>query len=205
MIADATGVMATPAEIAARDGVSKQAITKTVRRLADEHALPVERDGRDRIVKFSVAHYDHLRGAYANSAKVNASRESEPASPAARPGAPSQPPPSGTSRDEALRQQAWLQVGRERLRRQEEAGKLVRRDRVDAALAECGQEIRAVVGRLPNKADDLALIVSREGVHGLRSMLRTIAFELGTEIADKLSVIGSAAPETDPALEGEEL
>lgn len=197
---DQTQIMAAPAEVAARDGVTKQAVTKLARRLADEHALPVERDGRGRIIRFSLAHYDHLRGSFDSSAKVSAARGEPPAAASGE-----QASLSATSRDEALRQEAWLRVNREKLRRQEDLDQLVRADSLRQALSTCGQEIRALMMRLPNRADDLALAVSREGVHGLRVLLRQIAFEMGGQVADRLAGIGAEAPEHDGLLEGEEL
>lgn len=188
--------MATPADVAARDGVTKQAVTKLVRRLVEEHDLPVERDARDRIMRFSLAHYDHYRGEFASSEKIAAARKDALSAP---------PVNSSTSRDEALRQEAWLKVGREKLRRQEHIGQLVRADRMREALTVCGREIQSSIARLQNKADDMALAVSREGSHGLRVLLRQIAFDLNTEIADRLAGIVAQAAEHDEALEDEEL
>ncbi|WP_141245801.1 hypothetical protein [Mesorhizobium sp. WSM3862] len=196
-MASEENVMATPADVAARDGVTKQAVTKLVRRLVDVHDLPVERDARDRIIRFSLAHYDHYRGEFASSEKIAAAaRKDAPSAPSAN---------SSTSRDEALRQEAWLKVGREKLRRQEHIGQLVRADRMREALTVCGREIQSSIARLQNKADDMALAVSREGAHGLRVLLRSIAFELNTEIADRLGAIVEKAAEHDDVLEDEEL
>ncbi|MES0049259.1 hypothetical protein [Mesorhizobium sp. M0053] len=189
-------VMAAPADVAARDGITKQAVTKLVRRLVEEHGLPVERDGRDRIMRFSLAHYDHYRGEFASSEKIAAARKDPPSS---------QPENSSTSRDEALRQEAWLKVGREKLRRQEHIGQLVRADRMREALIVCGREIQSSIARLQNKADDMAMAVSREGSHGLRVLLRDIAFEMNSEIAERLAGIVENAAEHDEALEDEEL
>lgn len=189
-------VMVTPADVAARDNVTKQAVTKLVRQLVEKHKLPVERDGRDRVVRFSLAHYDHYRGEFASSEKVAASRNS--------PAAPT-PQNSSTSRDEALRQEAWLKVGREKIRRQEEIGQLIRADRTRDALTVCGREIQNIIARLQNKADDMALAVSREGAHGLRVMLRQISFDLNSEIAEKLAAIVEAAALHDEPLEDDEL
>ncbi|MER9625035.1 MULTISPECIES: hypothetical protein [unclassified Mesorhizobium] len=189
-------VMASPADVAARDGVTKQAVTKLVRRLVEEHGLPVERDGRDRIIRFSLAHYDHYRGEFASSEKIAAARKDVPSS---------QPENSSTSRDEALRQEAWLKVGREKLRRQEHIGQLVRADRMREALIVCGREIQSSIARLQNKADEMAMAVSREGSHGLRVLLRDIAFEMNSEIANRLAGIVENAAEHDEALEDEEL
>ncbi len=56
---DSAMVMLSPGEIATREGVSKQAISKTVKRLIEEHHdLPVERDARGRIVRVSLAHLE---------------------------------------------------------------------------------------------------------------------------------------------------
>lgn len=180
--------MSTPADIAARDGITKQAVTKMVRRLVEEHDLPVERDGRGRIVRFSQAAFDHLRGDFASSEKVAAAREQKPTTPTA--GSP-------TSRDEALRVEAWLRVNRQQIELAESAGRLVRKDQLEQGLTQCGNEIRAIVSRMSNKADDLALAVSREGVHGLRIALRQLAVEMSTQIADALAGLGAEAPEQD--------
>lgn len=189
-------VMTTPAEVAARDKVTKQAVTKLVRRLVAEHQLPVERDNRGRIVRFSLAHFDHVRGQFASSEKTASARQ-ESADHRDEQSA------SSTSRDEALRRDAWLRVRREELRYQEELSQLVRIDKLRDALTVNGREIQSVVARLQNRADDMALAVSREGVHGLRVLLRQISFDINTEIADKLANVASAAPEHDETLEGE--
>jgi len=190
-------IMVAPAHVAERDGVTKQAVTKLVRDLAEKSGLPVERDGRGRIVRFSLAHFDHLRERFASSEKVSAARASSPSSAGPKP----QSGPAENSRDEALRQEAWLKVGRERLRQQEVAGNLVRADMLAEALVRAGREIQSTVARLPNSADDLALAVSKEGAHGLRVALREKAFEVNTKIAELLANLAVQAREHDPAIE----
>ncbi|NMG39821.1 hypothetical protein GRZ55_11255 [Chelativorans sp. ZYF759] len=191
-------VMVTPGEVAARDKVSKAAVTKLVRRFVEQHGLPVERDARDRVVRFSLAHYDHIRGEFSSSEKVAAARREEPV-------ATAKPVGGSQSRDEALRQEAWLKVGREKLRRQEEIGQLLRADKTREAMTVCGREIQSMVARLQNRADDMALAVGREGVHGLRVLLRQISFELNTEIANRLEEIMTGAAEQDDLVEDHEL
>lgn len=193
---DASLVMVAPIDVATRDGVTTKAVTKLVRQMVERNALPVERDTRGRIVRFSLAHYDHIRGRFSSSARTSAARRDPEKS-----GSPSAP--RGDSRDEALRQEAWLKVGREKIRRQEEIGQLVRADRLRDGLTVSGREIQNLVARLQNRADDLAMAVTREGVHGLRQALRKIAFEINREIADRLADIAEHAAETDP-LVGEE-
>lgn len=189
-------VYRTVSEIAARDGVTKQAVSKILQRLVGVADIPVERDGRGRIARVSLAHYDHARERFTNPAKA-------PARDAAMPlpaGIPAKVL-AGDSFEEARRQGEWLKVTREKLRHAEEAGQLVRADLLQDALRMAGREIQAIVARLPNRSDDLALAVSKEGQHGARTLLRTIAFDLGEQIAARLSEIGEAAPATDAAIE----
>src|SRR5690606_25382565 len=118
---------------------------------------------------------------------------------------PAKPVGGSQSRDEALRQEAWLKVGREKLRRQEEIGQLLRADRTRQAITVCGREIQSMVARLQNRADDMALAVGREGVHGLRVLLRQISFDLNTEIANRLEEILAGADEQDELIEDRKL
>lgn len=185
-------IMWTMTQIAERDGISKMAVSKAVKSLiAAKPETPVERDGRGRIMSVSLAHYDHFRQRHSNPAKTGS---------AARPTKASAIQGGEDSFEEARRQAEWLKVGRETIRHQEECAQLVRRDLVEEAVGKIGREIRALVARLQNRADDLAIAVSREGVHGARVALRGISFELGNDIADKLAALAEAAPETDPLI-----
>jgi hypothetical protein len=198
---DPSLIMWSAVEIAGRDGVSKQAVSKQIKALLDaKPETPVEVDGRGRVMKVSVAHYDEFRQRYANPLKVSAPlRPIEGDAPKAPETSP------GDSLEEARRQSEWLKVGREKIRHQEELGQLVRKDMIAEAVRVAGTEIKTVMGRLQNRADDIALAVSREGVHGVRVMLRKIAFELGNEVSDKLGAIADVAPATDALIEdGEE-
>ena len=194
---DAPRIMWSVSQIAERDGISKQAVSKIVKSLVEKEGLPVERDGRGRVSLLSLAHYDHYRSQFTNPAKTNASRN--------EPSSSSNPTGRSDSFDEARRQNEWLKVEREKLRRQEELKKLIRVDLLADALAVSGKEIQNIVARLSNKADEIALAVSKEGAHGVRLALRQIAFELNTEIADKLSEIVANAPVSDPMIEDEEI
>lgn len=178
-------VYVTAAEIAERDGVTRKAVQKTVRKLAAA-GMPVERDGRGRIARFSQAWYDDHREQFGDSIK-----------------APARPVAQNDSMDEARRREAWLRVDREELKKQQLAGSLVRVDELVAALERVATEIQSIVARLPNKADDLALTVSKEGVHGLRLGLRKMAFDINTDIADRLEQIFKDAPAEDPVIEAE--
>ncbi|WP_223478736.1 hypothetical protein [Oricola indica] len=186
---DAPKVMWSIGKIAERDGISKQAVSKIVKKLVAEHDIPVDRDGRGRISAVSLAHWDHHRGQFTNPAKQPV-RESTKGK-----------PPAADSFEEARRQNEWLRLERSRIEHQEMAGKLVRRDQLDASIEMIGREIQTIVARLPNSADDLALAVSKEGAHGLRSALRDLAFKINGQVADRLAEIAGGAPKTEPVME----
>jgi len=182
-------------QIAERDNVSPPAVSKAVKKLIEEKPdTPVERDGRGRVSRVSLAHYDHFRQRFVNPAKASAPIRlaSEPAS--------NIPADQSSSFDEARRQAEWLKVGRERIRHQEAMGQLVRKDVLEGAVKAIGLEIRTVLQRLPNRADEVAMAVSKEGVHGARLVLRKISFEIGNEVADHLGAVADTAPMLDPII-----
>lgn len=185
-------VMVSAAHVADRDGLTKQAVTKAVRAMADAGELEVERDTRGRIVKFALAQFDHVREKYLDPNK------SHPTEKAPQPAAPIK---DLSSLDEARRQSEWLKVDRERIRQQEMAGQLVRVDKLQSSLKTIGNQIQRSVARLPNRADDLALAVTKEGISGLRAALIKVANEINSSIADAMAEIKVAAPTEDQRLE----
>lgn len=168
-------VMWTVRQVADRDGVSKQAVSKKVRELVEKHGLSVERDAQGRVVALNVAEYDHLRGRYGDPSKAQAPRQAD---------VPQTAP--SESYDEALRQKTWHEAERRRLEVEELKGKLVRVDEVEHAVAESGAAIARIIDRLPAAADDLAAAVAREGTHGLRVALKGLANGMRESIANEL-------------------
>ncbi len=193
-------IMASVAQIAERDGITRQAVSKAVGKLiVDNPDMPVERSPSGRVMRISLAHYDHHRQRFVNPAKAAAPIRALSLPPAADGGST-----GSDSFEEARRQAEWLKVGREKIRHQEECSQLLRKDKIDEAHRIIGAELQSIIRRLPNRADDLALAVSKEGVHGARSVLRQIAFELGNQMADKLDALTEAAPESDPLIAGDD-
>lgn len=184
-------VMWTVSEVAARDRVSKQAVSKKVRDLVDV-GLTVERDGKGHVKKLNVVEYDRLRGRTDDPSKAQAPGRSAIA-PAPK------PVDDEDSYKEALRTKTWHESERLRLDLEERRGELVRVDSVTDAVVTCATSITAIVDRLPNVADDLVAAVSREGVHGVRVALKQLAAKLRTEIAEALAGIAENAPKTDSA------
>ncbi|WP_107341043.1 hypothetical protein [Agrobacterium pusense] len=197
-------VMWSIAQIAARDGVSKAAVSKTVKKLADDRPeTPIERGSQGQVTAVSLAHYDHYRQRHVNPAKASAPLRMVDGSPEGRIGY--EPPVKDESSfEEARRQSEWLKVGREKIRHQEDCGDLLRKDKTEQAVTLIGGAIQSIIKRLPNRADTISLAVSKEGVHGARVLLRQIAFEISNEIADELEAIAEASPESDPLIEDQE-
>lgn len=198
-------VMWSVAQIAARDGVSKPAVSKTVKKLLEARPnTPVQRGSQGQVLGISLAHYDEYRQRHVNPAKATAPLR--PLDGGSDEGGPSlqRPFKDENSFDEARRQAEWLKVGREKIRHQEDCGQLIRKDKNDEAIILVGSAMQAIIRRLPNRADELALAVSKEGVHGARTLLRQIAFDVGNQIADKLEEIASTAPESDPLIVDDE-
>lgn len=195
---DGPVVWSTIGEIASRDGISRQAVSKALAALVERGVVDVERDGRGRIARFSLAQFDHHRDRYANPAKVAAGRAASSAPAVAM--APQGQQSSSDSFDEARRRNEWLKFERAQLEHDEQKGLLVRADTVRQGVETAGREALAIIMRLPNRADELALSVSKEGVHGLRVMLRQVASDLATDIAKRLAELADGAPQTDDDL-----
>lgn len=182
-------LMWTVSQIADRDGISKQAVSKRVRDMAERQGLSVERDARGCITALNVAEYDHLRGRFADPSKAQAERRPM------RGEGPSSP--ANESYDEALRQKTWHEAEKRRIELAEMKGELLRRDKVTAALAEVAERIVHAIDRIPRAADDIAAAVAKDGTHGARSLLKAEAQRLRAEITRVLDGLSDEAPEVD--------
>jgi hypothetical protein len=177
IVAPHAAVMWTVKQVAERDQISKQAVSKRARRYAYQHGLIVERDAQDRIVKLNVVQYDQLRGRFGDPAQVRAKAEPKA----------EQKPPAEDSLDEARRTQAWLDAERSRLALDEAKGRVVSVDAVRAVIAEAAEIVANIIDRLPNAADALAPEVAKTGAHGLRIGLTKEAHRMRDEIAKALA------------------
>lgn len=174
------GIMWRIADIARRDGVSDAAVSKMVRRLAEKHALKVERDGRGRVSAVNVAHYDELRAQFADPSKQQA---------------PHKPPPEqfeGANYDKALAEKTTYDAERSRLRLAAEVGELVKKDEIERAMDDAGLRIGRALDQLGTQVDELAAAYDSGGLQGLRIKLRDLARQTREQIADILDA--AAAP-----------
>lgn len=186
MVAAPDAVMWTAARVAERDGISKQAVTKKVRDLAERHHLLVERNTLGAIVSFNVVQYDHLRGKLGDPSKAQAPRREAPLQ-----------APANESYDEALRQKTWHEAEKRRLELAEIKGELVRKDMVEAALEQVCERIVHVIDRLPRAADEISAAVAKDGTHGARVHLKLLASRMREDIAAALAEMSQAAPVED--------
>lgn len=170
------------ADLAARDGVSKPAVSRRVKQLR-EIGLQVELDGQGRVALVHAVQYDELKARVADPSKAQAPTHLQT------------PIPTGETYDEALRQKTWTEAERAKIRLLEEQGKLVRVDQLTDALAQAGEKIVRAVDLILNDVDDLAAAVAKDGASGLRAALKKVAHRLKNDMADALSSIAAAAPE----------
>jgi hypothetical protein len=174
-------VMWSVSRIAARDGISKQAVSRKVRELIPL-GLAVETDAQGRVTAVNLAEYDRLRARTDDPSKAQAPKAEAPNAPGPK------------SYDEALRQKTWHEAEKRRLELAELKGQLVRTEAVAEAVASCGGAIAAICDRLVNAADEFAAALARGGVHALGLALKQTARAQRADIAAALAAIADAAP-----------
>lgn len=178
-------------ELAAREGVTKQAVSKTVKRLIEQHRLAVERDARGRVAKVDRESFDRLRHIHGDSTKRH-----EPApDPIVM--------PTNATLDGARRQQIVEATRLTRLRLNAEAEALVRVDRVEEAASRLAEEIARQVDILPF-LDDLIAAYQREDMHGVRMAAKRANEQMRARIAEACATLAQAAPARDETIATED-
>lgn len=172
------------AEIAARDGVTKPAISKAVKRLTEKHDLMVTRDGRGNVTGVNIAQYDLLRGQYGDPAHDQKSGDSKK-----------------PTYDDARTRQAFYDGERSRIKLALEIGDLVYRRDVELAMATAGEQIGRTIDQLAGVVDELAAAYTQGGLQGLRVKLKDLTHKARSDIADILEATAADAPETTPTRE----
>jgi DNA-binding transcriptional ArsR family regulator len=166
-------------QIAERDGVSKQAVSKQVARLVERHGLNVERDSQGRVTAVNVAEYDHLRGRFGDPSKAQAPK------PAA--GVLDTPAvASSESYEEALRQKTWHEAEQKKL-----ALALTKREQIpiadlDDAVVPLSDALVGTFEDLVSRADEIATALTRGGLQHLRATLKKIAADQRRRAAEAL-------------------
>jgi DNA-binding transcriptional ArsR family regulator len=179
-------------ELASREGVTKQAISKTVKRLIEQHHLAVERDARGRVAKVDRENFDRLRHIHGDSTKRHEPAPPEPFA-----------PPTNATLDGARREQIVEATRLTRLRLAAEAESLVRVDRVEEAASRLAEEIARQVDILPF-LDDLIAAYQREDMHGVRMAAKRCNEQMRARIAEACAQLAQAAPARDDTIAAED-
>lgn len=180
--------------IAAREGVSRQAISKQVARLIQHHGLEVARDGRGRVSAVNIVHFDDLRARFGDATKFTTGGATD-RPPAADTGIE---PGSNATLDGARRIKLVHETELLRLRLAEDSGQLVRMDVMAEALTRLAEEIGRIVDMLQH-TDTIAASAGR-GLHDLRITLKRLTTETRAAIAEQCDKVAKAAPHKDDAL-----
>ncbi|GLS29946.1 hypothetical protein SAMN04488498_104349 [Mesorhizobium albiziae] len=188
--ADSGGVWVTCAELARRRGVSRAAITKRVDQLESDGKIATRRDGKSRMVE--LVSFDRAVGQTGDAVKEHAAetrKETANNSAAMRDAQTERAQYDARLKalDLAERQGAVLPIKGEH--------------GIEAAAAAIGIVLARDLDGLARYADEIAAVVSREGVAGVRRLLKEISVKVRGEIAAALSQIaaqGQAAESAGP-------
>lgn len=180
----------TISQLAARHGVSRQAISERVNRLAKTHSdFGVRRDAAGRIIAVPVAQYEELIGTFGD-------RDKRPPR-AEQVAAPVESRAAEASLDHARLLAAQVSAERQAIALAREKRELVQLAGIEGALEDAGLAIGSIIDRLPRHAEDLSVAVGQNGVQGLRVALKKLARELRSDIADTLDRLRAEAPAQD--------
>jgi len=184
------GVWITCAELSKRKGISRQAATKRVEQLEREGKIATRREGRSRLV--DLVEYDRAVGEAGDAVKEQAAetvREQRRVTPAMR---------------DAQTERAQYEARLKALDLGERQGQLLPipgEHGIEAAASEIGVALARELDGIARHADDIAAAVGREGVIGVRRILKEIATGIRAKIAASLEAIaagGDAAEQTGP-------
>lgn len=189
---DSSGLWVPVADLARMRGVARQVMYRKVDRLIASGAMEVRADARGTKL-VSPAQFDHAVGQVGDLARMQGAETRRQAD-AAPPPAP--PPPEGDVGPIYTREQARNMAYRAdlaQLELQERLGNLCSVGDLKEAAERAFAEIVRVVDRLPQAADDLAAALTRDGVHGVRASLKTVARQMRADIAAALAAVPSQA------------
>lgn len=153
-------------EIARRKGVTKQTVSEKVRKLVADNRLQTK-PGKGKAVLINIAEYDRVLGETTDLAREQGARtKSDDAS--------SQRDPTFTTH-QATR--AGYEAELKRLDLEERLGKLRNVSEIEAAAVRCAETVVRVLEDKVLRVEQLAGGLARDGVNGLRKMLKDIVFE----------------------------
>lgn len=165
-------LMMTIGELAAREGVTSAAVSRSVKRLSTKKGLQVTRDGEGRVTGVNVAHFDQLKGKYADPAHAQQAKAKKAKEP--------------TSYEDARTRQALYDGELTRLKLAQMKGELVPAADVAHAMTAAGHQIGNVIDNLAGSVDELAAAYTTGGLQALRVKLKELVHKARCDIADVL-------------------
>jgi hypothetical protein len=176
-------------ELARRKGVSQQAVSDRISRLGDKITLRPGR-GRERLV--NVAQFDQVTGdnsflPQATAAATVRMLDQEPLAPALP------AVPGGKTISEVQREKLLCDTGLTALKYAEARGEVVPlagEHGLEQATREIGDAFRQAVGRLHMRAPELAASAARDGVAGVRALLKVAERDILGSLATALAALG---------------
>jgi hypothetical protein len=179
-------------EIARRRGISKQAISKRLARLvAHGAAVPTRRHGRRLLI--NVAAFDRALGD--NSFLPQTAAAATVRMLTENPLAPAQPAtPGGRSISDVQREKLLYDTGLVALKYAEARGEVlpIGGDHgIEQATRELGDAFRQAVGRLHMRAAEAVAVGAKDGVVGMRALLKSAERDILRSLATALAAIGN--------------
>lgn len=184
MLHEVVGVATAPAsliwsmpQIAARDGISKQAVQKTVARLIEAgNITDVRKDGRGRVTGINVAEYDRARGVNADAAKLQGAETARQLRAELLLATPDKAAPAPTEFTQAQTQRALYDAELKKLELAERRGLVLPRDQVIEALRRLVDMINRQLDQVLLLDDELT-VAAKEGRPAVRAVLKKAVFE----------------------------
>lgn len=206
----------TQAEVAAMLNVSEAAISKRMRKIGDR--VSVRQNGRRR--EINVAEYRAAVNATVDLIRQQAQGvdldalpgedlfrpPAQPASPvdaratppALAPAAPPARLTEGQTLSAEQTRRMRVQADIDELRLAEMRGQVLKTAIVVDAMARCAEAMTRRINQLPQRAAEVAAAMQENGEAGVRAVLKTLAREWLTALADDMRLIEQQAPDTDP-------
>jgi hypothetical protein len=176
-------------ELARRKGIAPQSVHERIVRLGSKIELRPGR-GRERLV--NIAQFDQLTGD--NSFLPQASAAATVRMLADEPLAPALPAaPGGKTISDVQREKQLYDTGLTALKYAEARGEVlpIGGDHgIEQATREIGDAFRQTVGRLHMRAPELAVAAARDGVAGVRTLLKTAERDILGSLATALAALG---------------
>jgi hypothetical protein len=176
-----SGLWLSIAELARLKKLSRQSVHERVRRLIKAGALTIR--GERRSLRVNLAQFDRAVGEVGDAVKEGA--------------AETRAEDSRTATSPALRDHqaraAQYTADLKFLELEEKLGRLVPVAGVQEASIKIGETVVRVIERLPTFAEAISSAAAKDGAQGARVVLRDIARQLRTEIAEAMGAIGAEA------------